>query len=188
MADLTALALNAVDSLSVAEIHGVVCGLAIWQDDGFDLQELIDLVGVDTLTDEFNVEAFVSASVESLMAQDMSFVPLLPEDDADLDMRLLAIAEWCGGFLAGLGAGGAARGLDSFTAMPDEIQEIVEDISAITEIDVGASARPVAGPPVDVDAAEDDYMQIHEFVRVGVLLILSLVTQPPDEPQDVYAQ
>ena len=189
MADLTALALNAADTLSVAEIHGVVCGLAVWQEDGFHLQELIDLVGVDALTDEFNVEAFVSASVESLEAQDMSFAPLLPEDDADLDLRLTALAELCAGFLAGLGAGGAARGLNSFAAMPDEIQEIVDDLSAVTEIDVGAAARTgvtdeqtgESGSPAGIDTAEADDMQIREFVKVAVLPVRSVVTQSPTQ-------
>jgi len=146
---------------------------------------------VDALTDETNVEAFVSASIESLMADDMSFAPLLPEDDADLDLRLTAVAEWCAGFLAGLGAGGAARGVNSFAAMPDEIKEIVDDLSAITEIDVGDSAHTgladertgESGAPVDIGAAEADYMQINEFVKVGVLLVLSVVTQsPPQSP------
>ncbi len=196
MADLTALALNAVDTLSVPEIHGVVCGLAIWQEDSFHLQELVDLVGVDALTDEFNVEAFVSASVEVLVADDMSFTPLLPEDDVEFDLRLEGIAEWCAGFLAGLGAAGTARGLSSLDAMPDEVQEIVGDLSAITDIDIEAFARPDpadsqdcgSAAQVDIESAEADLMQIQEFVKVGVLLILSQITQLPDEPRDMHRQ
>jgi uncharacterized protein YgfB (UPF0149 family) len=178
MADLTALALNAVDTLSVSEIHGVVCGLAIWQEENFHLQELIDLVGVDALTDEFSVEAFVNASVEALTAEDMSFSPLLPEEDAELELRVESIAEWCAGFLAGFGAAGTARGLSSLDALPDEAQEILGDLSAITEIDAQAYADP---DEEDAEEAEADLVQIQEFVKVGVLLILSLITEPPED-------
>jgi uncharacterized protein YgfB (UPF0149 family) len=180
MADLTALALNAVDTLSVPEIHGVVCGLAIWQEDSFHLQELIDLVGVDALTDESGVEAFVNASIEALVAEDMSFSPLLAGDDAEFALRLESVAEWCAGFLAGFGAAGTARGLNSLDELPEDAREIVSDLSAITEIDSEAYANPDDADPHD---AESDLVQIEEFVKVSVLLILGLVARPPDETQ-----
>lgn len=178
MTDLTALALNAVDTLSVSEIHGVVCGLAIWQEDSFHLQELTDLVGVDALTEAFSVEAFVSASIEALTAEDMSFSPLLPEDGTELELRVEGIAEWCAGFLAGFGAAGTARGLSSLEALPDEVSEIVGDLSAITEIDAHAYVNP---DETDAEEAEADLVQIQEFVKVGVLLILSLITEPQED-------
>jgi hypothetical protein len=178
MTDLTALALNAVDTLSGSEIHGVVCGLAIWQEDSFDLQELIDLVGVDALTEAFSVEAFVSASIEALTAEDMSFSMLLPEDGTELELRVEGIAEWCAGFLAGFGAAGTARGLSSLEALPDEVSEIVGDLSAITEIDAHTYVNP---DEADAEEAEADLVQIQEFVKVGVLLILSLITEPQED-------
>ena len=197
MADLTALALNAADTLSVAELHGVVCGLAVWPQERFQLQALVDLVGVESLTDEINVEAFVNASVEALMADDMSFTPLLPDDDAELRSRLESVAEWCAGFLAGFGAAAAVRGLSSFETLPGEVQEIVDDLSAITDMDVehvGLTVH-VAGPestqhrpeddqaesPFDADSAETDLMQIQEFVKVGVLLILGTIAGHADD-------
>lgn len=188
MTDLTALAMNAAESLSVAEIHGVVCGLAVWQPDSFELQELTDLVGVEALTDELSVEAFVNASVEALRAEDMSFAPLLPDDDVELEERLDAVAEWCAGFLAGFGAAGTARELSSLEALPEEIQEIVGDLSAITDIDVDGIAGALVTEKddaeygdADQDSIEEDLMQIHEFVKVGVLLIFSMINLPQDE-------
>jgi uncharacterized protein YgfB (UPF0149 family) len=185
MADLTALALNAAETLSVAELHGVVCGLAIWQGEDFQFQELVDLVGTDALTDESSVEVFVSASVNELLAEDLSFSPLLPEDDADFDLRLEALAEWCAGFLAGFGAAGTARGLGSLEELPDEVQEIVSDLSAITEIDVESYAESSGAQTLNTkteeSGAEADLMQIQEFVKVGVLLILGMLVRPPDE-------
>ncbi|MDH3644782.1 MAG: UPF0149 family protein [Gammaproteobacteria bacterium] len=184
MTDLTALALNAAQSLSVAEIHGVVCGLAVWQPERFELQELTDLVGVDALTDEFSVEAFVNGSVEALQAEDMSFAPLLPDDDVELEQRLDAVAEWCAGFLAGFGAAGMAREMSSLEVLPEEIQEIVGDLSAITDIDVdgiaGAQDDAEYGD-ADQDSIEEDLIQIHEFVKVGVLLIFSMINLPQDD-------
>jgi len=188
MADLSALALNAIDTLSVPEIHGVVCGLAVWQADQFPLQELVDLVGVDALTDEYSVQAFVSAAVEALLADDMSFAPLLPEDGVELSLRVAAIAEWCAGFLAGFGAAGSARGMDSLDGLPDDAQEILADLSAITGIDIDSFADPEQLPGDAADSgyggneAEADLNQIQEFVKVGVLLMLHLITESPDEP------
>jgi uncharacterized protein YgfB (UPF0149 family) len=181
MADLTALALNSVHTLSVAEIHGVVCGLAIWQVESFDLRELVELVGADELTEEFSVEAFVNASVEALTAEDISFTPLLPdESDAEgaIELRLEALAEWCAGFLAGFGAAGTVRGLNSLDELPEEVQELMGDLSAITEIDVEGYAD---SGDTDMEDGESDLVQIEEFVKVGVLLILSLITQPSEQ-------
>jgi uncharacterized protein YgfB (UPF0149 family) len=179
MADLTALAENAVETLSVPEFHGVVCGLSVWQADDFSLQELIDLVGVDALTDESSVEVFVSAALAALAANDMSFAPLLPADDVDLALRVEGLAEWCAGFLAGFGAAGANRGLQSVDRLPDDVREIVGDLSAITQLDVdGLEGSGDAGS----EASESDLVELQEFVKVGVLLIASLVAQSADDP------
>lgn len=141
----------------------------------FSLQSLVDLLGVDALSDESDVEDFVNASLETLFADDMSFAPLLPEDEAALDTRATAIGQWTGSFLAGLVAGLAEQDQRSFASLPEEVQEIVGDFTAITEINLSGD---------DTDAGEEaeaDLMQVQEFVKIGALLVMSLLNDVPDD-------
>ena len=69
----------------------------------------MELLGSDALTDAASVDAFVQASLPALFADDLSFRPLLPEDEAPIAVRVQAIAEWCGAFAAGYGAAHGAR-------------------------------------------------------------------------------
>ena len=170
MSDLHALALNAIrdqaQSLSISELHGAVVGIGVCSEQSFSLQSLVDLLGVDALSDENDVEAFVNASLEILFADDMSFTPLLPEDEAPLEIRATAIGEWTGSFVAGLVAGLGEQAAGSFASLPEEVQEIVEDFAAITEIDLAGETG---------EKAEADLLQVQEFVKIGALLVMSLL-------------
>ncbi len=154
-----------------------MCGLAAWGTDLFPVQALVDLIGADVLTDEASVTRFIEAAIDDLFAEDMRFMPLLPEDDTPMALRLEALGLWCGGFLAGLGAGfgaGSAVAQDP-QDLPEQAQEIVEDFAAIAEIDVessGAGSR---------EQAEAELAELQEFVKVGALLLASLLTYGTDD-------
>lgn len=180
MPDLTALALNAAHQLPVAELHGAVCGLAACHGELLPIQDLVALLGVDALRDEASVEAFVSASVAEFEAEDLSFAPLLPDDDVALADRLEAIGQWCGSFLAGVAAGLARRGAASLDDCPEEVREIVRDFAAIAQVDatVDADVEEDAGRR---DAAETEFIELQEFVKVGALLIASTLAEPDDQ-------
>ncbi len=176
LSDLHALALNAIrdpaQSLSISELHGAVVGIGVCTEQSFSLQSLVDLLGVDALSDENDVEAFVNASLEILFADDMSFTPLLPEDEAPLEIRATAIGEWTGSFVAGLVAGLGEQAAGSFASLPEEVQEIVEDFAAITEIDLAGETG---------EKAEADLLQVQEFVKIGALLVMSLLNDVPGD-------
>lgn len=175
MTDLTALALNAAHQLPVAELHGAVCGLGVCHGRALPVDDLIELVGVDALTDQQSVAAFVDACVAGLQAEDLSFTPLLPADDQPLDARLEALGQWCSSFLAGLAAGLARRGAASLDDCPDEVREIVRDFAAIAQVD--AAVPEGAGEA----AAETDFTELEEFVKVGALLIMSTFEHEADD-------
>jgi uncharacterized protein len=181
--DLRVLALNAAQQLPVAELHGVVCGLAVCYGDDLPLQDLVELVGADALTDERSVASFVAASLEALEADDLRFAPLLPEDDADLALRVEALGQWCGSFLAGLAAALARRGAGNLDDCPEEVGEIVADFTAISRIDADAlSQEAEAGlEGAGLDGAEADLLELREFVKVGVLLIMSVLRNEADD-------
>lgn len=181
MSDLTALALNAAHQLPVAELHGVVCGLAVCHGEAVPIGDLVELVGVDALTDQAAVEAFVAECWQDLKASDMSFAPLLPPDDAELSVRLEALGQWCSSFLAGLAAGMARQGTGSLDEMPDEVREIIRDFAAIAQVDAEAPERAAGARGTAGDAAEADLVELEEFVKVGVLLVMSVFGHEADD-------
>jgi uncharacterized protein YgfB (UPF0149 family) len=95
----------------------------------------------------------------ALESSEMEFDPLLPEDEASLDARTVALAQWCQGFLYGLG--GSA--LSDASGLPGEVGEIVRDFSEITRVGVDSGQS--------VESNENAYAELVEFVRVGVQLV-----------------
>lgn len=172
LADLAALAACAGPFISEAELHGAVCGLVAGRAErpaggcagGDVLQELIDLLGSDALADAEGIDAFVQASAEALFAEDMSFQPLLPGDEAPMDERVRAIAEWCGAFAAGYGAAGAPQDEDS--------EELLGDFVAISSAVVQDE---------DEDTAEAALLQLEQYVKVGALLLATGARRGADE-------
>lgn len=176
------MALNASHQLPVAELHGVVCGLAVCHGEAMPLEDLLELVGVEALNDQQSVEQFVFASVADLQAEDMSFAPLLPEDDAALSQRLEALGQWCGSFLAGLAAGLARLGAGSLDDCPHEVREIVRDFATIAQVDPAASQSDPGRRAAEGEEA--DLVELEEFVKVGTLLIMTTLSADRDDGRD----
>jgi uncharacterized protein YgfB (UPF0149 family) len=180
LSDLTALALNAAHQISVQELHGAVCGIAACGAEVFPAEDLEALLGLDLDADADVLSRFVAAAIDDLFAEDMGFMPLLTEDEAPMDVRLEALRTWCSAFLAGLACGLAARGMDDLDELPAEAQELIEDFAAIAEMD-SESGDALAAEAGSQQQAEAALMELQEFVKVGVLLIASLVTYGADD-------
>lgn len=86
------------------------------------------------------------------------FELLLPADDELLSSRTAALSQWCAGFLFGLALGGFREEL----AMPDNVSEVMKDFSEISRAGFTSDATD--------EADETAYMEIVEYVRMGVLL------------------
>jgi uncharacterized protein YgfB (UPF0149 family) len=99
------------------------------------------------------------ATAAALIQPDMEFEPLLPGDEAPLAERTQALAEWCQGFLYGLGAGR----IQDPGQLPGEVGEIVRDFIEISHAGVEEDATE--------EANESAYAELVEFVRVGVQLL-----------------
>lgn len=187
MSDLQALAQNASSIIDSAELHGIVCGFAAGEPSAFLLSDFVQLMGTDVLSDETSVSDFVTATLDELFASDMSFVPLVPDDEHPLAERLAGLSQWCAGFISGFGAafGGGSAGADggaTIDALPVEVQEIVRDFGSISGLD-----DEVEGG----EQEETAYMEIYEYVRVGAVLALTLIAEQAesnaankDYPQD----
>ena len=157
MTDLSALGLNASLTLSLSELHGVVCGIAVCNADDFELSTLVQLVGTEALADEESVGEFVEATITALLAEDMSFQVLLPEQAAPVAERAQALAEWSAAFVAGLGAALAE------SEMPKDTSEIVRDFIAVSELDADLE---------ESDDSDQELAELEEFAKVGTLLIM----------------
>lgn len=91
---------------------------------------------------------------------EFSFRLLLPDDEQILAARTQALADWCKGFLYGLGVGG----LDSEQQVPDNVEEIVRDLIEISRVYHDDEEA-------DEEVDEASFMELSEYVRVGVMLI-----------------
>jgi len=180
---MTALAADAADALHpvpIAALHGAVCGFGVFEPARFPRPELEALFGSDALGDADALARFIAISCADLGADDLSFAVLLPDDeDASLEVRVESLGAWCDHFLAafrtGLGMGlqvpaDAQAGGDF--GLPDAVQEIIDDLAEIAEV----APDSVAEFEGDELAAEAQLVELQEYVKVGVLLIMSMLS------------
>jgi len=180
---MTALAADAADAahpVPIAALHGAVCGFGVFEPARFPHPELEALFGSDALGDTDALARFIAISCADLGADDLSFAVLLPDDeDAPLKVRVEALGTWCEYFLAafrtGLGMGlqvsaGAQAGGDF--GLPDAVQEIIDDLAAIAEVEPDSAVESEG----DDLAVEAQLVELQEYVKVGVLLIMSMLS------------
>jgi uncharacterized protein len=147
-------------SVHAAEAHGCLCG-ALCVRSGFGFGDWLDEILPDTVTlpdRDGPLADLYEQSAAVLAAPDMEFDPLLPDDDASLDERVDALSAWCQGFLYGFGSAGTGR--------PSPSGEVTEVLADFAEISRGGS---VGMDPTEIE--EDAYMELVEFLRVGVQLV-----------------
>lgn len=160
-------------ALSASELHGSVCGFIAGggSASGGSLLEQLQLQAdaasgtVDRAGSEV-LERLVQSCAASLADRELGFEPLLPADDRPLAERAEATVEWCRGFLGGFGLTGAA----SHDRLSEEAKEMLHDLGAI------------AGSSFNYgDAAEDEdaLIEVHEFMRMGALLLHAECAVPP---------
>lgn len=148
-----------------SESHGALCGM-ICAAGQADLETWLKQVFVDFDLNNMHIKEasqllaglFENAKIQ-LNDAEAGFQLLLPEDNDSLEERVEALAQWCQGFTYGLAAGG----LKKDQKLPEDTAELLQDM---VEIGRAAHAEEEAG-----EADEDAYMQLCEYVRMGVLLI-----------------
>jgi len=154
--------------VAVAELHGGVCGALCSSDARAAarwLRDCLDDQRLEAPTGEVarELDELVDASLRMLGDEELKFEPLLPSDDAPLEERVQALALWCHGFLAGLGA--TAPGLGHGPGDTEPLHEILRDFGEISR--AGVSEEEAAGP----DEADFALFEVYEYVRIGVQLV-----------------
>jgi uncharacterized protein len=106
----------------------------------------------------------------ALEGPEMEFELLLPEDGESIDARTAALAQWCQGFLYGLGT----SVVQDEAGLPGDIGEVVRDLTEITHVAVDTEQTP--------ESNESAYAELVEFVRVGVQLVFDELGPLRDQP------
>jgi len=144
-----------------AEAHGTLVGaLCTMPSYRFEdwLQEI--LPEGRTLADSASaLRGLYFITSETLAGQQLEFEPLLPQDEQPLSERTAALAQWCVGFLYGLGSGS----IQDLKTLPGDVGEVVRDFDEITRVGVGGAESD--------EQNENAYAELVEFVRVGVQLV-----------------
>lgn len=151
---------NAGQSISPAELHGLLLGRTC-AGAGFDADlwlaaaaELLDVAPDERLRQALlGLQAMLKGELEG---GELSLV-LLPTDEAPLAERARALGQWCQGFLAGFGLTAREGQLSA------EANEVLQDLAAIARIEESLE---------ESEDAENDYMEVMEYLRVAPLLLL----------------
>ncbi len=166
--------LQAVDAESgAAEAHGLLCGMlcahAETGPEPWLEQVLGPSHGPDTRPDV--LDQVYRSTYDEFAGSELGFQPLLPDDEEPLPVRTHALSQWCGGFLAGLGLAETSGN----AALEGEVEEFLRDMAEIARI----RFEPTAG-----EEDESAYMEIVEYLRMGVLLTYETLNPPPDGSAD----
>jgi len=158
-----------------AEAHGTLAGcLCATEAYGFEdwLKEILPEGRAGDAATHTLGELYANTA-RALEEPDMEFELLLPTDEEPLDLRTAALAEWCQGFLYGIGAGT----IPDAGQLPGDVGEIVRDFIEISRAGVDEEQ--------DEESNENAYAELVEFVRAGVQLLyeeLAPARQQPEEP------
>ena len=95
---------------------------------------------------------------DQIDSRNFDFCLLQPDDTTPFSERCEALAEWCQGFLSGLGVAGTI----DWNTLSDNCREMISDFSDISRLgsDAGES-----------DQMEESLMELHEYVRIGAMYI-----------------
>lgn len=162
--DTLSLALDQVQAdCSAAELHGVMVGMLAG---GARMNRLALVKSLEAHADVANAFAddmiaslwqLQLKTLDDLCADDLLFQPLLPDDDDDLSLRVMALSDFARGLLTGFGLAVPANN----PALAGEtVRETLQDLVQISQVDA-------------VDEADEEgelaYAELHEFVRLGVI-------------------
>ncbi|NIB39641.1 UPF0149 family protein [Pseudomaricurvus alkylphenolicus] len=167
---------------SPSELHGMLCGKLTggqrleadqWMEEALVFLDVITseeegVVGDDEDRGQTELARLYTVVLSQLEDSEFGFQLLLPQDDAEMDLRTRALGEWCHGFLSGFGS----AGLDPSAKFSAEAADALRDMAAIVSI----------GDGMDEDDAEADFTEIVEYVRLAVMTLFSdFGTGPKDE-------
>jgi uncharacterized protein YgfB (UPF0149 family) len=155
-----------------AEAHGTLAG-CLCAAVGYRFDDWLLEILPEGCTDALSAAALrelYTATAGSLEGSEMEFELLLPEEGQPIDARTASLAQWCQGFLYGLGA----SALQDASGLPGEVGELVRDLTEITHVGVDDGQSE--------ETNESAYAELVEFVRVGVQVLFEELEPLRDQP------
>ncbi len=161
-----------------SECHGFLCGhFCVSNTIAADSWRDHLLAGIDDVVDVDDCFAILTQLAnqvqQEVLSEEISFTLLLPDDESAIDERSSALAEWCAGFVSGLGIGG----LDEKSQLNDECDEFIKDVVSISRMETTTE---------DNEDAESALFEIIEYLRVGTIMLhqewqpMSVKNERPD--------
>ncbi len=172
--DLNEVLSQTGSEFGAAETHGTVCGLICVGQAVQGLSWLEGILGVSEYGDKMaqlgreHVIAVYTGCSEQLHTMDFQFDLMLPDDEASLTDRSVALGEWCRGFINGLGS--AEKRIGSRSA---DVEDALTHFEQIAEIDYEELATS--------EEDEKDFTDVCEYVRLAVLMIFAEFTEKAAE-------
>lgn len=117
------------------------------------------------------LQQLFNATLAQLNSGDLSFALLLPPEQDSLEAQVTALQKWCQGFAFGL----ALSGLKTMQDLPEDSRDWVHDV-----VKIGAAGEMDVQ---DEDESETAFIELAEFVRVGVLLMNEELQPVQGKPQ-----
>jgi len=172
-------------AMGAADAHGALCGMLCARG-SIELSEWVDHVigeqeqGNELLHDVVHkLSELHQSTLEMMNDATGDFKLLLMDDDDPLPERVESLAAWCQGFIYGLAAGGIKEGSE----LPEDTAELMKDM-----IEISRAGHDVDDTGVEESDDNDDelaYMEIEEYVRMGVLLVYEEL-QPLQSTQTIH--
>lgn len=168
---------------SAAELHGVLTGL-LGGGARLNRATLIKVLethaSADPALDNSTTDGLWQLqlqTLEDLGNSEITFQPLIPDDDDALALRVAALSDWCQGFLVGFGT---AIKPDDARIHEESIRETLQDIVEVSHIDPTAQDND--------ESDESAYAELYEFVRMAAIHLFEemqpsaeLLHKAPDE-------
>lgn len=150
--------------LSPAEFQGIALGLLAWNNPSRAAQEWSNVLVQECTNACQELDQLFAFAWQGLKDTEYGLKLYLPEDEAPLYLRALAVSQWCRGFMFGLGL----MGFDSRMLSNVLISEALQDISQIMNIEIN--------PDEHSAESEKEYFELVEYLRMATLLIYSEIS------------
>lgn len=164
-----ALCQGNLDAAGLAECHGVVCGLLVRKpgsglDAYLSLLDMLEIVHQPGPALREALAELLQAAGLQLADEEMGLELWLPDDEESLEARTEALAQWCNGFLASVGAGQEQK----LETLSEEAGEALSDLREIAMADVATRDGEASD---DLEDEENAFAEIVEYIRVAVLIL-----------------
>ena len=183
-------------NFSAAELHGAIIG-GLCGRIRLEPVEWVNFIfafmGVPDSTienvDQNTIEAtsgLATNQLKSLLSEDISFRPFLPDDDEPIDVRIESVSFWCRGFLGGFAEAqsyerNGLRNLDSQNEknllkgnLSENVTEALTDLGSISKVALLDDEGNEYSDPTEIsEQAEKDLVEVIEFIRLAILTVFA---------------